>query len=663
MDYDLQGQNIVNELQMGRTGKSVARSYMAALDCLIPVEASISGTIAMNKDKPLQPRFQIIRDRYNTSLTYLKSSDDHNPGKTKLTTYVEKQEKWNHQVEQYAVAQERQLDIIAKKREPAKKQREDYLEWVQTHARDYKASIQARYMDWVVHGYKFEVEFNFGVVDISSGMKRVESSKEAYRNLTLIASDGASEYAGVNLMPSNWAKHVKAAVDNWAAQNSGPSPLEIRSEINRLKRLLVSHEALKASVDGGQYLGFAPNRDDDKAADEALKGAYSLSYSTLSEVNKQRSLARPGFKKEGSADSSKAEIDKAIAARDGQFDTLRAAQQNWTTSHLSSNKKTVQAIQGEEQKSTLVVLEQRIQGIRTEIKQLADMLYKNTMDKASDITVPQAQDAEGKTIEPHELKRDPELFTEVAKDNSPSPWTRVTCKVSQKEAMSTKVTEESASSFAAKVNSGFWSASGGASHTSAAAKSSASMANLDVEISMDCMLVEIERPWLHAELFSDHDLDAADAFPLSPGPESLHVTVSANNSVDAKYAEFCSYPNAFVIAANVQLEFSGDTSSLESAISSSSTEANLSVGYGPFSVSGSHKQSKSKSKTKAESTATGMRVSLQAPQIIAWVQELLPELPKPKEAGNKMFGLTLQPRENPKALVAAPAAPAAARAA
>jgi len=40
---------------MGHTGKSVARSYMAALDCLIPVEASISGSIALNKDKSWNP--------------------------------------------------------------------------------------------------------------------------------------------------------------------------------------------------------------------------------------------------------------------------------------------------------------------------------------------------------------------------------------------------------------------------------------------------------------------------------------------------------------------------------------------------------------------------------------------------------------------------------
>lgn len=35
-------------------------------------------------------------------------------------------------------------------------------------------------------------------------MKRLENSKEAYRNLTIIASDGSSEYNGVYLTPASW---------------------------------------------------------------------------------------------------------------------------------------------------------------------------------------------------------------------------------------------------------------------------------------------------------------------------------------------------------------------------------------------------------------------------------------------------------------------------
>jgi len=35
-----------------------------------------------------------------------------------------------------------------------------------------------------------------------------------------------------------------------------------------------------------------------------------------------------------------------------------------------------------------------------------------------------------------------------------------------------------------------------------------SMSNLEVEITMDCMVVEIDRPRLHGELFNDAELDS-----------------------------------------------------------------------------------------------------------------------------------------------------------
>ena len=111
--------------------------------------------------------------------------------------------------------------------------------------------------------------------------------------------------------------------------------------------------------------------------------------------------------------------------------------------------------------------------------------------QSTKVILPSVLDAEGKTIESYEVKVDLDLFRGPA-DDKPSPWTRITAKVSQSQSESTKVTKESACSFAAKVNTGLWSASGGASHTSASAEAMSSMPGLDVEISMDCMLVEIE---------------------------------------------------------------------------------------------------------------------------------------------------------------------------
>src|ERR1700761_5090058 len=162
---------------MGRTGKSVARSYLTALDALISVESSIASALA--SDKPLTARQTKIRDRYKNAMTYLTSKDDVS-GKSRLSVYVDKQEKWNKAVEAQNSAQYTQQKLDQDNKLTVNEQRQSFLQGMQTHGSYYKATIQAKYMDWVVHGYKFDVEFNFGVVDVSSAMKRVESSKEAF---------------------------------------------------------------------------------------------------------------------------------------------------------------------------------------------------------------------------------------------------------------------------------------------------------------------------------------------------------------------------------------------------------------------------------------------------------------------------------------------------
>jgi len=166
---------------------------------------------------------------------------------------------------------------------------------------------------------------------------------------------------------------------------------------------------------------------------------------------------------------------------------------------------------------------------------------------------------------------------------------------------------------------------------------SESAANCDVEISFDALLVTIGRSWLHGELFADQELNVAPDVKLSPGWDELKAAIERKDSAQlGQYSYFPSYPTAFIVAANVQLEFRGDTTHLESAIESSSFDSNVKVGYGPFSLSASHKQDKSSAKTKMETTATGTRISLEAPAIIGWVTTMLPQLPRPRDRKNTL---------------------------
>jgi hypothetical protein len=100
-------------------------------------------------------------------MSYLTSPDDtpSGSGRTKVDTYVLKQAAWAKEVAAYQHAQAQALERLAP---PAgattaqiKASQEKYMQWIQEHAREFKNTIQTKYMDWVVHGYKFMVSISF----------------------------------------------------------------------------------------------------------------------------------------------------------------------------------------------------------------------------------------------------------------------------------------------------------------------------------------------------------------------------------------------------------------------------------------------------------------------------------------------------------------------
>ncbi|KKO98960.1 hypothetical protein THAR02_08924 [Trichoderma harzianum] len=639
----------LSKFTAGKTGKSVARSYLAALDLLVPVEASVSGVIGNDTSVVKDERLKTIRDRYKLSMAYLTSPDDTpgSNGKSKVDTYVQKQSMWAKEVAAYAQAQaqamERSQPPPGATTAQVREAKEKYMQWIQEHAREFKNNIQTKYMDWVVHGYKFMVDFHFGVVDISSGMKRIENSKEAYRNLTVIAPDGSSEYNGVVLSPGSWATIVAKKVLNWKKNNSGPSPAEVRAEIRRLQNLLVSHKTLQKAVDDGVFFPvLASNKDADQSE---LQTAYTAVYASMDEENKKLFE-----KKEG---TPPAEADPNAAKKESPLSKLENAQKDYTEKSLSRTTATVRDIEGSNKANVKGWLDARIGQLEADISDLKEQLgIAKEQAQAKLLPLPVVNE-NGIVITDEEARADPsiknpskpdieDLDNEESwrnkTDDGPDPWTKISCKVSAKTDNKVTNTSQSASAIAAKAGWGFFSASASASHSESSSEAMQQMSNLDVEISMSCMVVEIERPWLHAELFADAELDSG-SFEISPGEDALKEAFQNEKNLEGKYQQFSSFPTAFVVAADVELSFSGDTTKLESAVSASSTSANISVGYGPFALSGSHSSSKSKSRTKMDSTATGCKISVQAPQIVGWIQTLLPQLPKPKDGISTMKGL------------------------
>jgi hypothetical protein len=75
------------------------------------------------------------------------------------------------------------------------------------------------------------------------------------------------------------------------------------------------------------------------------------------------------------------------------------------------------------------------------------------------------------------------------------------------------------------VGFGLWSVGGSYAHGKSHRAMQSDMAACDVNVSFSALVVNINRPWLYGELFSDVDLEVADGMKLSPGPLKLHQMI------------------------------------------------------------------------------------------------------------------------------------------
>lgn len=159
---------------------------------------------------------------------------------------------------------------------------------------------------------------------------------------------------------------------------------------------------------------------------------------------------------------------------------------------------------------------------------------------------------------------------------------------------------------------GLWSASASAKghHADSHSHMDASKFELKTEIAV----VRIFRPWLNDLIFKINNwyTNMTTAHGISIGKLTSDQLVLPL------------IPTAFVVARNV--EITADWSSDDKKHVEDSISTKASVGWGPFSVSGSYSQSSSSDYHK--STFDGGTLKIPGVQIIAWVSEITPNSPQ-----------------------------------
>ncbi|KAJ7726021.1 hypothetical protein DFH07DRAFT_246439 [Mycena maculata] len=632
-------------VQLGPTGRSVARSYATAISKLIPAGTTIG--IDEGSNKPLSED----QKRYKQAMAILSSEVPNRDGHTLVELYTLKQKAYTDAV----TAKTRAFDEANKiaQKDPSNKTSEAvraaYDRWVQENSRAYRNAVQAAYMDWVIMGKKEEVEYWFSVVDQDSALARVEQSKETMRWAVVQDADGSGEYQKVVLSPSNWANICKKKA--LSGTDKTKTVEWYTWEISRLEK---QNQMLKV------FRSSPPQLEIHKTKDEEIsKAEQELNDATTNAIKAEQTLrSTPPSGPEPKDESEKAKWKEADDARQNALRGQQNAQGALTKSREAYDKLKLTVLNSESRdaQNTMFAEISKEDGgfVTTQINENADLIKEYTAAKAdllkqsgtgtgASVFIQELSDNMGI---PHALP-DPTASQEKTDEDY---FTPITVEISSTSDTKSSKQEASSVSFGASASygAGPWSVDASVSHSQSQAHAEAmsELANAAVRISFECMRVDINRPWLRPELFYDEDLVLGPGGPhLSPGFSKLAALLEGTWKSETeggqkledelrRYSIFPMFPTAFLVACNVVLEISGSTSKLQTIFntSSSSTSASVSVGYGPFSASasGSYSKSETEASSKCETTASGCRITVKSPQIVGWISQMVPALPRLK---------------------------------
>ncbi|KAF7555599.1 hypothetical protein G7Z17_g2055 [Cylindrodendrum hubeiense] len=619
---------------------------------------------------------------------------------TTVDMYIEKQLNWSMARAKWDAA--RNEAIEARESRPDK-QGAAAFSLRQKKLKSAQGELHARWMDWVVNGDKLKVDYCFALVDRDSIMARIERAKEATRDAMITSIDG-TEWAQVHLEPANWAKLCRDKAMAWRTRHPA-SPAHVQMQLDSLRSLKEAYHAyddqlaqrsasgqpgkpvptkfdintakfpdtdVPAIVNSKESVGKLKNAALETAFDEwesakgdpnhdsahlkilqwrvaalenpkTMEKVQKFSETPAAENNLQdaENNLRDAYTAMYAAEKVARQIPKPEKAESDLIDSkekwitareaLAKAQTDESTAQLSANGAA----------NLRTSIKSRITSLNSEIQRLEgrlagnnppDMIVKVEGDKNSPIqkSKPDTGSAGG---------------SGGGDSGTADVWTDIAFTVSSQTDDHKQEEHGMSGAFHAEAQTWFSSVKAESSFSKNDKLVSDFMSKCTISGSFSAMVVSIKRPWLHAELFQDFDIDIPAGTFLSPGAKTIKYWVENgdneyNGYVRTNYGKFPAYPTAFIVAADANLSFKGDQTKAEQALSVLQTDSSVEASFGCWGIGGG---AGAKVKTNDQSASQHMEVkdgalqiSFQAPQIIGWVSEVLPELPRgdiPKSGG------------------------------
>ncbi len=193
-------------------------------------------------------------------------------------------------------------------------------------------------------------------------------------------------------------------------------------------------------------------------------------------------------------------------------------------------------------------------------------------------------------------------------------WTKFT--MSHETVDSSTLSKTNGFSVGGGVNFGLFSVGANVRHESADYKSNFAVSSF--KLSFDLTQVVVSRPWFYPEFFMNR------GWTLPKGAGWTYDKWPSDGKLPPD-GSFIAYPTTILFARNIVIESADFATAFKAH--SSSTSAGMSVGWGPFSLSGTYRHGEQS--TNFHSEADAQSVTVPGMQIIGFVNHLVGKAPNP----------------------------------
>ncbi|CAG8572990.1 3737_t:CDS:2 [Paraglomus brasilianum] len=200
-----------------------------------------------------------------------------------------------------------------------------------------------------------------------------------------------------------------------------------------------------------------------------------------------------------------------------------------------------------------------------------------------------------------------------------SRWTSINIQEGTDRTSLDNTFESTSTSIGGSGSYQLWSIGGGYSdqhkHTTEHSSSDDSKINIDIK----CLKVTIQRDWLDASLLEKKfwSMEGVPKYGWSTG------SIEAAN----RRGEWSLIPTDFIVARDIKITAGLSSSEQQLVTDATHKEAHLSVGWGPFAISGSYSKDTAESHSTMTKSDNQWAITCENPQIIGWICTVVPAAP------------------------------------